>query len=214
MQRLASLCDSVPAQQRSSTRQSPNVTKREPTRQPHKNKNSRPQTSKVGPKMTPTKPQEYAGKTENDGIHRSEFERNTDNYRDTSKPQKSMNRHVVIHDKAETDAKTISFQNDFSENCMKVKTDVENCRLLEHPPLCKALSKCLHSSQSKCQECRHQRVRFKFLRMHRDVRDHWLLMQGTEVQNKCVPEKIVKKYQICSSRNQRDTLRISWNVVC
>ena len=161
LQRLASLCDSVPAQQRSFTRQSPNVTKREPTRQPHKNKNSRPQTSKVGPKMTPTKPQEYAGKTWNDGIHWSKFEGNTDDNRDTINPQKSMNGHVVIQDKAE---KQMQKQSVFKTTFLKTAL---RCKLMSKTVVCLNIllsakhcpSVCI-KSRSKCQECRHQRVRF------------------------------------------------------
>ena len=43
----------------------------------------------------------------------------------------------------------IEFSNDILKNYTKVKTDVENCRLLQHPLLCKALPNCLHSSRSK-----------------------------------------------------------------
>ena len=35
------------------------------------------------------------------------------------------------------------------KNCTKVKADVENRRLLQHPLLCKTLSGCLHPSRSK-----------------------------------------------------------------
>ena len=43
----------------------------------------------------------------------------------------------------------IEFSNDILKICTKVKTAVENCRLLQHPLLCKILSKCLLKSRSK-----------------------------------------------------------------
>ena len=46
-------------------------------------------------------------------------------------------------------AESSNFQTTFLKNCTKVKTDVENCRWLQLPLLCKAVSKCLHSSRSK-----------------------------------------------------------------
>ena len=39
------------------------------------------------------------------------------------------------------------------------------------------------------------------------------LMQGTEVQNKCAGNEVVRTDQTCISRNQRDTLWISCNII-
>ena len=41
--------------------------------------------------------------------------------------------------------------------------------------------------------------------------DQWLLVQGTEVQNKCAGNKAVRT---CISRDRRDILWISWNIGC
>ena len=54
----------------------------------------------------------------------------------------------------------------------------------------------------------------ELIRSPHNVRDQWLLMQGTKVQNKCARKKVSKNCSRCISRNQRDTLRTSWNVVC
>ena len=54
-------------------------------------------------------------------------------------------------------------------------------------------------------------------RRHHNVRDQWLLTQRTKVQGikTSVQERRWRKIgSTCISRNQRDTLRISWNVVC
>ena len=40
------------------------------------------------------------------------------------------------------------------------------------------------------------------------------MMQGTEVQNKCAGNEVVRTDQTCISRYQRDTLWISWNIGC
>ena len=55
---------------------------------------------------------------------------------------------VVTLDKVEG-RYCIKFQTTLLKLCMEVQTDVVNCRLLQHPLLCKALSNCLHSSRSK-----------------------------------------------------------------
>ena len=49
---------------------------------------------------------------------------------------------------------------------------------------------------------------------HHEVQDQWLLMQGTEVQNKCAGDEAVRTDRTCILRNQRDTLWISWNIGC
>ena len=49
---------------------------------------------------------------------------------------------------------------------------------------------------------------------HHEVLDQWLLMQRTEVQNKCAENKAVRTDLTCISRNQRDILWISWNIGC
>ena len=49
---------------------------------------------------------------------------------------------------------------------------------------------------------------------HHEVQDQWLLMQGTEVQNKCAGDEAVRTDRTCISLNQRDTLWISWNIGC
>ena len=48
-----------------------------------------------------------------------------------------------------------------------------------------------------------------------EVPDQWLLVQGTEVQNKCTgKENMEKLFEICTSRDHRVTLQISYNIVC
>ena len=78
-------------------------------------------------------------------VHVRERESDKGSVRNTQRHQCFKNRNLP--DKAA--GRFIEFSNDILKNCTKVKTDVENCRLLQHPLLCKALSKCLHSSRSK-----------------------------------------------------------------
>ena len=88
------------------------------------------QMSRSGPKTTPT----------NHGPREKQ----------SDKEQRSP--HQIINNKNLPDkaaGRIIEFSNDFWKNCTKVKTDVEIHRLLQHPLLCKALSRCLHQSRSK-----------------------------------------------------------------
>ena len=54
----------------------------------------------------------------------------------------------------------------------------------------------------------------ELIRRHHNVRDQWFPTQGIKVQNKCAREKVAKIWIDILFRNQHDTLRISWNVVC
>ena len=103
------------------------------------------------------------------------------------------------------------------KNCTKVKIDFENRCLLQHPFLCKALSRCLHSitlqmSRVQASERVDHEIStsvtistksttnfessgsMELIRSHHNVRDQWLLMQGTKVQNKWARRKVAKNW--------------------
>ena len=68
---------------------------------------------------------------------------------------------------------------------------------------------------------RHHNVRDQWLltqgeptQMHLDIQDQRLLMQGIKVLTSVQETRWRKIGSTCISRIQRDTLRISWNVVC
>ena len=119
----------------------------------HHNKHrSRFRMSRTGPKTTPIHDSNIGPKSTptNHGTCQRERQRAAFATRkDTSASKKKIFRTRLR-------AESSNFQTTFLKNFTKVKTDVENCRLLQHTLLCKALSKCLHSSRSKCQECRQR----------------------------------------------------------
>ena len=78
-----------------------------------------------------------------------------------------------------------------------------------------------NSSRCKCQDCRHQGVRYvsnlsNLCEILHPSRSSGSMVYDSEHQSRTsVQEKKLRKIcSTCISRNQRDILRISWNVVC